>query len=107
MQEAVHKCVAERESVDAVRTRVIDFPVVTVSVVKYVKKEVEIGSVDKAKMEKRVEKLAEAVDEKTSKIKDRIETLTFDSVSYPSSSTDIINEKKANSKTYNTATSRN
>lgn len=62
VQEAVHECLAESKSVAAVTTRVIDAPAFTVLVDKLAKHEVEKGSSHKTKMEKRFDKLVEAVD---------------------------------------------
>lgn len=74
LEEAVFKCVAKPLSGAAVASKLVDALSFAVPVAKYVKQEVEKNSVDKAEMEKRFVKLAEAADEKKHYVEDGVPT---------------------------------
>lgn len=74
----------------------IDAPAFSVHVTKFIKEEIEKGSLDKAELDKRFNKTAEAVDEKKIKVEDMIRTKRIDSVRSRSQSTDISDDKKTN-----------
>lgn len=80
IQEAVDEYVTEFQSVDAVMTRMIDAPAFTIPVAKSVKHEIKKSSLAKAKMEERLDKLAETVDDEQTNMKDGIPTKSMDSV---------------------------
>lgn len=70
VQGAVQQCVSELYRFDAVATRLNDAPTFTLSVTKFVKDEIEKASLEKVKMEKEFDKLAEVVREKSTKVED-------------------------------------
>lgn len=76
--ESVNKCVSESLSTEAVAAKIVETPASTITVVKFVKREVEKNSVNKIKMEERFVKLTEAVEEKTMRIENGKPTRWFD-----------------------------
>lgn len=83
VEKAVHKCISKYQSVDAVTTRMIGAPASTVSVVKFIKHDVEKNSIENANMEEHAVKLAEVIDEKRTEEENRIPTMNTDSVRSP------------------------
>lgn len=94
VQEAIHKFVLELQSVDAVTTKIIDFPPFTVSVARFIKHNVAKCLLDMAKMEEQFRTIAEAVDQRKIKIVERILTEIIDSVRSQRPPKDISYENK-------------
>lgn len=94
MRDAVHKCVAEPQSVEAVATRIIDAPASAGPVAKFIKHEVEKRSLGNSKTEERYSKLAEVVADRKIVLDDGIYTKRMDSTRYPSLPTDIFDNKQ-------------
>lgn len=104
MEQAVHKCVLELQTFDAVLTQMIDAPASTVNVSKFFKQEVESSFLEKNEVEERFVKLGEAVHEKA--LKKRVSP---DEEHGPGSiselSTDVLQHKKTPSRKYSTSAS--
>lgn len=98
MEEAVHKRVPESPSVDAVATELVDAPSFIVPAAKYFKHEVDDNSLNKAMIEKRFVKPAEAVEEKKIMIEEGIPTKRTESVRFPSPPTKISNGEEITGK---------
>lgn len=94
LEGAVHKCVSEPPSFDAVATRMIDASAFVVPVAKFIKKEFKRSSLDKAKIEERFNKMAETVMEEKISEEDGILTKRMDSAQSKSPPTDISGDKK-------------
>lgn len=86
-------------------TRVFDIPASAISVAKFIQRKVENGSFEKAIIEERLYRLAEAVDEKKIKEEDKISTKKINSNPSPSPRTDMSDYNKNNQTAYITLTS--
>lgn len=86
-------------------TTLVDGHSFTVLAARIVKHEVEKRSRDKAKMEERFVKLAEAVEEKKIQMINGILTKRFDPSRFASPSTDISEDKKTKPKAYSNSKS--
>lgn len=97
VNEAVHKSVPKSPTVDAVATKLVDGPS-KVPIAKFVKREVEKNSLDKAMMERQFVKFAKAAEEKKSKAENRITTKTIDTARSTSPPTDMSDDEIASLK---------
>lgn len=75
--KAVHGCVAETKSLEAVATIMFIVSSLILHLAIFIKHEVEKGSLDKAEMEKRFNMLTKKVDEKKIMIEEKIPTKNY------------------------------
>lgn len=92
--EAVYRSVREHLSTDAGAKQLGDASFFTVPVAKIFKHEVEKYSFDKAKIQGQFVTLSETVEEKKGNVKEGITTERTDPAQFPSSQTDIFDDKK-------------
>lgn len=100
VEDAILVCVPVPPSVDPVSANVVSAFFFMVPLDKFVKDMVEKNSVDFAKMELQLVKLAEAAKEKKSRVEDGIPTKSLSAIRSLGPSTDISDNKVASLKAY-------